>query len=328
MTQKKCPNCQNDNDLFNPKCVVCQLSFDSIPNFKETTKAFSLLYGEVTKVMTAYGIGLAAQEKQWLVYLIEAFWKNFEAWEYKPEVRDYLLRFKRRGVFTVYQLIGHAYLHIAYDLPRVIADSHTNTYGTPLTDPLGMDIPQAIPMDRARLIYLGPGPNFLALMQETSGWPSVTGIFALLKIVPFRKSLMGTFGYWIVALRTVAWIHADSLRESGNRATLEQSLLASVKQAADEVDQQRRNPFAWLVRLFPPNFFLAVPLMIQATFEQSRTARTGAIVGLAALIIVSYFIYTYTWLTDYADRLGKQVYKNTVKAMSRFQEQSNLNHEL
>src|ERR1700682_3474157 len=184
MIQKKCPNCQNNNDLLNPKCVVCQQVFASIPDFKETTRSFSLLYREVTEVMTQYGSELPQPEKEWLDYLIKAFWKNFEAWEYKAEVRDYLLRFKKRGVFKVYQLIGHAYLHIAYDLPRVIADSHTNANGTPLKDSLDVNIPQAISMDRARAIYLGPGPNFLTLMQKTSGWWSVAGVFSVSKIIP------------------------------------------------------------------------------------------------------------------------------------------------
>jgi hypothetical protein len=250
---------------------------------------------------------------------------NFEAWEYKSEVRDYLLRFKQRGVFSVYQLIGHAYLHIAYDLPRVIADSHTNTYGSPLTDPLGVEIPQAIPMDRARLIYLAPGPDFLALMQKTSGWWSVAGVFSLSKIIPGRKSLMGTFGYWVVALQTVAWIHADNLRESGTRISLEEKLLESVKQAAIEVDRQRRNPFGWLARLFPPNFLLAIPILLQTTFGDSRIASAGAI-G-ATLLVISYFIYVYTWLTDYADNLGKQVYHNSVIAMGRSQEHLNIPRE-
>ena len=327
MIQKKCPNCQNNNDLFNPQCVFCQRVFATIPDFDKTTKAFSLLYREVTKVMKQYSDGLSQNEKEWLDYLIEAFWKNFEAWEYKTEVRDYLLQFKTRGVFAVYQLIGHAYLHIAYDLPRVIADSHTNTYGNPLTDPLDVSIPQAISMDRARAIYLGPGPNFLALMQKTSGWWSVSGVFSLSKIIPGSKSLMSTFGYWVIALRTIAWIHADNLRESAARTVLEERLLASVKQAADDVDGQRFNPFAWMTTLFPPNFFFFIPvIMIQTTFAHNRTVWIGAIVGVAVLIGISYFAYIYTWLTDYADRLGREVYRKTVKAMSRSRESSNLNH--
>lgn len=321
--QKKCQNCPTESDLFATTCKGCRTVFATIQKFEKRTEPFKLLYDEVSNVMKDGGAKLSSEERAWLEYLIAAFKRNYEAWEFKAELRDYLLRIEKRSLFRVYDLIGHAYLHVAYDLPRVIADSHSNTRpGGSSFDELELKIPQSIDMDRARPIYLGFGPRFLELMEKSSKKWAVAGWFSLTKLIPGRNSLMRTFGYWVVSLRTVAWIHADSLREASDRKALEGKLLQAIKDAADAVDGQRWNPFAWLSRLFPPVLSVVPVLWLQQTLNQRWFTTLSAYIGGAVLLIIIYLFWVHRFLSHYADCFGVEVYSRCVDAMGRHEEEN------
>src|SRR5262245_11896608 len=89
--------------------------------FAAETRPFRLLYDEVTELMQLQSEGLEGKERLWFESLIQGFQTEYEAWPKKPHVIRYLIRL--RGSWQLLRVMAHTFLHIAYDLPRVIADS-------------------------------------------------------------------------------------------------------------------------------------------------------------------------------------------------------------
>lgn len=106
---------------------VCQCGFEFVvQNFPERTRPFQLLYEEVTARLTKVADGLPSRESSWLRWLIQRFWESHLEWiAGDPRVAEYLYRFHRGYSPRALRVIGHAFLHIAYDLPRDIDWSFT-----------------------------------------------------------------------------------------------------------------------------------------------------------------------------------------------------------
>ena len=59
-------------------------------------------------------------------FLIDHFEIEYQLWAEKPELRIYLeLSDRCIRANPLLSVLAHAYLHVCYDLPRVIADSFT-----------------------------------------------------------------------------------------------------------------------------------------------------------------------------------------------------------
>jgi hypothetical protein len=286
------------------------------------------MYDEVTEKLEDFidspnSYTLVDSEKDWLRYLIEAFRSDYEAWERgEPKLVDYLQRF-HRGRLTprIFTFVGHAYLHIAYDLPRDIADSlSNNTPPYSKVDRHDTSIPQAIDLLRARGIYLAQAPTFLELMEKSARKMSITGVVGLLsKAIPARLGIFRVLGNWILALRNAAWIHGESLNQVSayDRQQLEQRLLDAVHEAAKEVVGVKWNPFAWPSRLQSPALLLSLIVFIQATGVTSNPSLKKYLpIALLLLVAICYFLFLYKALIRYVDYLGEAVYVKTNEAMA------------
>src|SRR4029077_2654291 len=68
---------------------------------------------------------LSTGDEAWFRALMVSFHDKFKEWPSlgPGDVYDYLRLFESRGVDPLLRLAAHAFLHIGYDLPRVIAKS-------------------------------------------------------------------------------------------------------------------------------------------------------------------------------------------------------------
>jgi len=160
------------------------------------TEEFELLYRRVTGVLQDFvrrKTNWSSDEEKWFVDLISGFLNEFEIWDTPttpPSIRQYLQLFDRESAQV--RLASHAFLHIAYDLPRVIAQ----TLRPPSTE--------------ARLgqIFLEPSPLFLKAFVDFAK----EGGFGLMgRLLGWKPSRI--VGFWTLALRSQAWIHAMVLAE-------------------------------------------------------------------------------------------------------------------
>lgn len=285
--------------------------------FEENVKPFSILYEKVEQYLTAYVSNrknpdrLSLQEKEWFTFLITNFRTEFSKWEADLKLHHYLDYF--RDGSNAYKTLGCAYLHIAYDLPRVIADSLKVQHSFAS----GLDI------GRARGIYLQQAPAFFELIENHGTNKEVFGrFFSFLNgIIPDRFSLVGVMGNWILALRTTAWVHAEILNSCvpGKRAELEDTLLNAINQAADYVSKDRRNMTGWPRRLKPQQMLKISGLVIllqetgqQTPVEQYSSGQTVlpwlvTLIVVAALLPVAYQLIKYFKTVLLADRLGEAI---------------------
>ena len=89
---------------------------------------FHELYKEVTARLLQYirdpSSGLQPHELDWFEQLVGDFIAQYEMWSPRhpqPTIEAYLLKFDKWLMPREIRLAGHAFLHIAYDLPRVMS---------------------------------------------------------------------------------------------------------------------------------------------------------------------------------------------------------------
>jgi hypothetical protein len=259
------------------------------------TRPFWELYDNVTDMIRNCYRSLHSNSGtlQFFEYLIAGFFAAYRGWPNDPDVLNYLVLFNRRSPYRVLQLVGQAYLHMAYDLPRTIADALT-------TDP-------AIPITRteAKMAYLSLEPGFVTVSEETFRKRSRIGVFAAIGFLGFsRRSAAGHFSYWVKAIRSNAFHHAEILIDPPSpytRAVLERRLFLFVNQAAMVVLQRSSNPLLWLPGLTSPSLMI---LVLVLGFKPLVVA------SLVAVIIVAtwfYFFLVYRGLLQLIEELGVAV---------------------
>jgi hypothetical protein len=198
----------------------------SLPN----TADFKALYDVVTRELLAFvdQSGWKADEQEWFRALIAAFDLKFAEWQSPPfdEIQKYLKRFDGAG--RDMRLAGHVFLHIAFDLPRAIAE-------TP---------PPASPETRRGQLFLAPSSLFPKIFINFAR----DGGLGILGRVFGRVHAMQILGFWVLALRAQCWVHAAVLAEDRARddkdfgsdfATREASMARAMLTAADEAFKQR-----------------------------------------------------------------------------------------
>lgn len=324
-----CPDCQKDVPNNVTVCPRWRCGYQFVlQNFAEDTQPFHLLYEEVTRKLNEYldnplnEDALSTLEKEWLRYLIHSFRDNYKAWEKGgPRLIRYLNRF--RTLFSspyAFRLIGHAYLHIAYDLPRIVADSLSNDgYSASGKDPLGRDLPIAIDRVRARGIFQKQSPLFLELAEKAFRRYGIAGIPGVIsKLIPERLSLFRVFGNWVVGLRMSAWVHGEVLRDvnTTERQIRESRLLYAVDQAAADVVGRKYNPFWWPSRLQSPDILLAIVVVQGGVFGDIPVWSRYLTLGFLLLLLIGYLLFRYFALVQFADNLGEAIYRRTVEAMN------------
>lgn len=273
------------------------------------TEGFRDLYDEVTKALRARAdeIGaLGVGDKHFVNFLIFGFWREYEAWKIDPALHPYLEKFRRRSAFKAFSVIGHAFLHMAYDLPRTCADSRV------AQPPLSIDDA------RKSWVFLQLRPAFDTNFAEVSRRPGVFGVLAYLgKLFSKKAPVLRIAARWIHDLRLTAWVLGEILAHHPERPRLEQQLLDDINAAAEEVIQHRRNPVYWTAILTPATVMAAMPLWVPA--EAIRAYGAPALTGLVAAALL-YLVVAYWGLARVTDRLGYALYRAMLQSVRRHED--------
>ncbi|GEM_PF-2725412 len=278
--------------------------------FNKRLVPFSKTYGEVTKRLSDYRThnpdSLAPYELDWFGGLITDFQNEFDKWKntnhpLRKHLEAYLGTNKR-----AFWLIGSVYLHVAFDLPRVIADKMPDVFKGKYPDCLR----------RARGIYLKQAPVFLEVFRQFASDTEVVGKLAWLTW-PMPKGVLEVVGHWVLALRTSAWIHGETFYQAeqgenahlNQRKELEEALSEAVKQAFEE---KKWWPHA------PGGLGLLLAAVPQAPRWGSWPAWTiaGGLILVALLAVISILFIRGRRLKRFADEFGRTLYQYTNEAVS------------
>jgi hypothetical protein len=263
--------------------------------------SFARLYEDVTSALESFVLDglirghITHWERDWFKTLIDGFTIEFRAWPDYPSghpIRAYLDAFEERTPAQL-RLAAHAFLHIAYDLPRVIA-------GTLRTLP---------PPSRMALrsLFLRPAPLFRQIMLDQMRRGTFGILFRPLGFLRPAEIL----GYWLLALRSVAWIHAESLADSPNTGALDLRLALGLMEAG-------RRARGSIERLDNSSLLQIVP---SATIAAQDPRLIAAIVaGIAALGGAAATRYRNEQLARRIDRFGAWTFIESSKAIMPFGE--------
>lgn len=196
--------------------------------------AFDTLFDTVTGTLGGFAETLEADERRWFIDLLEHSEAGYRRWGENPDLEDYLARVGRLRSRALANL-AQSYLHLAYDLPRLLADSFARHPD----------------LDRERIgrVYAATGAPVAELARVSSVQTSVFGGLAIaLRLVPGGASMRRTIGNWLLVHRCSAWGAALRLGRIHDRARGERLLTAGVTGAARRLFH-RPDPLHWLRRL-------------------------------------------------------------------------------
>lgn len=219
---------------------------DSWPSFKSSTAPFLELYEEVTVRLNRFKALRNADEKRWIEYLIQGFQEQYLDWEFNPIVRDYLERVDAAASGEqALQVIGHAYLHIAFDLPRKLADSL-----------VAFSIPDR---KRARTLFQDMSLIFEDAFKQVLLKPGRFGKLGrigrfLNRLMPRQiNALISAASKFALSLRSGAWIIAENLADGNHRGYLEECLWKEVEAKSRLVMALSSDPIEWMANLPSPS---------------------------------------------------------------------------
>jgi hypothetical protein len=243
----------------------------------ELTEPFYIVYQGVTSAMRNYYRG-HPESRLFLEFMIEKFFDEYETWpDGTPDsfARDYLRDWNKSRKGPAYRLIGQAFLHIAWDLPRVVVDCF----------PMGE-------LERLRISEADAGEHFRAtngifedVLFENFKNYKVSGVFAAGgKALKPRSKLLNQVFIWIVATRTDAWVLGSDLAKQSEyrRAQIKKALQAAIKKSAREAQE---GPFGWMGLIKPPVLaFSLVPIA-----EWPAWTKWGPL-ALIGVIVILYIV--------------------------------------
>lgn len=202
-------------------------------------------------------------------------------------------------------LTAAAHMHVAYDLPRVIADNRP-----------GHDIWAEGPSQvDGTLCFFGLSPVFHQSFRRTARRRDVTGdlgIFAR----PIPRGIVSIAANWVLNLRSTAWSHADILHlEPGLRAIREERMRDAMTNALKDVSNLR----PWSGLLLPPEIGLpfAMPYIGDVDLDHAWEG-TGAtaIVGTFAASLLARQLRRQRRLEQFIDELGRRTNEHVNRAVT------------
>jgi hypothetical protein len=242
------------------------------PGLKDT-EPFFLAYGSVTEAIRKY-YRQFMDARLLLEFMIEAFFDEYERWnETHPDdfAREYLAAWHRGSKGRAYRLIGQAYLHITWDLPRVVEQCF----------PFGETEKLRISEGDAIAHFRGTNGLFLDVLYDNLKNYKVSGMFAPGgKLIEKRSYLLNSVFTWIIAIRMDAWALGCSLAKqtAAKRRELLNIQKRLIMDAASEATEGR---FGWLALIKPPAAIFA----LAPVFLLSERARSVLLFLLALLLV-------------------------------------------
>jgi hypothetical protein len=242
----------------------------------EITRPFWMLYDAVTDMIRERSTSWTPPDDLFVEYLIAGFFKYYEEWKQRPELLSYLSLFHQESAYRALQLIGQAYLHMAYDLPRTIANAYSEFPG----------------IDRSRTTanYLSLESGFVQVAEQTFRRREIVGLFAFIGASRHsRRTAAGNFCFWMKNIRSNALHHAGILHNPPggmSRKSLEQNLIEEIQAAAEEVLRRSWNPLCWLPALSSPSILVVLPPVVLFAQIDVGINLSLVAIGITVLAIV------------------------------------------
>lgn len=166
---------------------------------------FESLYRNVTRAMEEFrddpANRLIRDEQKWITCLVDGFKARYDNWA-SAETSYLDTLYRRRPPRKLVRFAGHAYLHIAFDLPVVIAESLvTNKDGT------------------KPLVSASRGSQIFGQLEDAlesalrADWERPLSVEVALKL-KWDDAVLG----WVVGLRNSSWKHAVELADASPEA--------------------------------------------------------------------------------------------------------------
>lgn len=240
----------------------------------ELTEPFYLTYQAVTHAIRNYYQD-HPDSRLLLEFMIEAFFEEYEGWPMtEPDdfAKKYLAMRHRQSKGRAYRLIGQTYLHIAWDLPRVVEKCF------PLGELERLRISEADAIDHFR----ETNGLFEDVLYDNLKTYGVSGMFAPGgRLIERGSHLLNSVFIWIVCIRMDAFALGASLgkHHPKDRDELLEIQKQAILKAASEATKGR---FGWLALIKPPTIVLSLaPLM----WLENRSAMDALLI-LAAIIVL------------------------------------------
>lgn len=268
---------------------------------------FDITYREVTSQIRLFRLGASHDgSAEWLSVLTDRFWVERHLWEANLEnnfqYREYFSVASRLR-WKVLHLTACAYLHISYDLPRVLADNWPGTgnfrHG-----------PDEAAGERA---YFALHPVFQAAIIAVWRNPKVVGIAVVLSRI-FPEGTSAVLVQSALHLRRAAWMHAERLRNASNRRYIEERMLEAMTAALRHVLSLK----PWTAAgLMPPDeqVFVSVSGLLVAQYGFSNF--DGSSVLSIAAIAISVLALAVTILTNWI-RMNWEKFKEISEFIEEF----------
>ena len=199
---------------------------------------FDVTYAGVTRRMHRRCDDLRGDPAAWLRRLVAGFQVERDKWRREAALDDYWREGERLRLRLLW-LVACAYLHISYDLPRVIADEW----------PRSPAPPDGFDEAEAEWLYFDLVGIFPDMLVEAGRDADVLGWLApVARSAP--RAALEVAGHWVLNLRSVAWIHARTLAANpAGRRSREDAILRAMVEALKDVSNTR----PWTGLVGPPN---------------------------------------------------------------------------
>lgn len=276
------------------------------------TEAFVAFYQDITAAIeekVASGT-VSDDEANLLRFLYFGFWREYKpSWQASP-ISGILLRLQTRASKPL-QVSCQAFLHMAYDLPRVIANALT------ANPSLGMNS-----RDMEDTYFQMDDLFDEPLKAQFKSFRSV-GIFALpAKLMGRFFPLAGIAAVWVRDIRARSFRNALTLARAQlvnleTRERIEGDLKLAVIAAIDEVLKHRLNPALWFTFLRSPSIAvpsIAFPILLALAISDGpvtgvapHTALWVKLAIAASSSILAYLIAAFWGLMRLVTEAGRKV---------------------
>lgn len=213
-------------------------------DLERACRPFDRTYEGVTRRIRAFGAGLPQPQAGWLERLVEAFAKERATWGVRPELANYRLRLTLLRT-RLLRLVGGAYLHISYDLPRAMADEW----------PGGARCPRGPSEQEGQQIYFQLSDVFPAALIDSARDFRTVGLAAIFQRGT-AQDVLAPAALWVDHQRQGAWLNGQFLARCPNRAAAEAKMAEAMTAAFDDASLWR--PWS-LAHLVPPTSILRTP---------------------------------------------------------------------
>lgn len=199
-------------------------------------------YGVVMKEIPPPPGHWEQEELEWFRYWVAESTAQCESWTRTPHLAEYLTitgHTRPRAAAVA----GYAYLHLAYDLPRFLANS--------------LDAFPEMSRPRGRALFKSAAVLFVDRLMERCTYSDLFGALGTMaRWTHFGKSISYVGCNWMIAHRCSAWVLAESIAGMPDRDARDRELWGKIESCALPI-LRHENPFRWLSRFPLPESYVA-----------------------------------------------------------------------